>query len=398
MMPSVRSTGPGPRGAVAAGALRVAMVLPGLGRVERGAEAAFVEVARHLARSPGVRVELFGSGERGLEGLDAHAVPCRPRERFERWPRLPAFRTECYYEEFSYTWNLARSGRYRPEDFDVVVSCSYPWINWYLRWAGRGRGPVHVYVTQNGDWPCQARSREFRHFRCDGLVCTNPVYFERNRGRYPAVLIPNGVDPDVFRPRAPGEPAGAVPELDGFDPGGRRVVLMASAMIASKGVADGVRAAARVEDAFLLVAGDGPERDAVAALARELLPDRHRLLGPLPRDRMPALYRRADAFLHTSRVEPSALVYLEAAATGLPMVVHDRDVTRWTLGDAALYADTADPDAVADALRRALAPDAAATLGAAARRRVLDGWSWEALAGRYRDFFHELLAARRVGP
>lgn len=51
--------------------LRVAFVLPGLGRVQRGAETAFIEVARAMAEFPDVEVELFGSGEQGLGRLRA---------------------------------------------------------------------------------------------------------------------------------------------------------------------------------------------------------------------------------------------------------------------------------------------------------------------------------------
>jgi glycosyltransferase involved in cell wall biosynthesis len=379
-----------------ADSLRIAMILSGLGRVQRGAEAAFLELARQWVGQSGVAVTLFGSGQAAYpEQAARHVTPCQPRERFEGWPRLPTLRTECYYEELSYVRNLARSRVYRPDQFDVVVSCTYPWVNWYLRRAHRRGGPVHVYVTQNGDWPCHARAREGRFFRCDGLVCTNPVYFERNRQRYPSVLIPNGVDPERFRPRAeaPSDEADPLGPTDG-----RRVVLIASAQVPSKDVAGGVRAVAEVPDVFLAIAGDGPEREAIARLAAEQLTGRHRLLGSVPRDQMPALFRRADAFLHMSRDEPSALVYAEAAASGLPCVVHDRDVTRWTLGDAAVYVDTADPASAAAGLREALDPANAARLGQAARRRVLQDWSWPVLAGRYLDFFRERLAAHRPLP
>jgi glycosyltransferase involved in cell wall biosynthesis len=177
----------------------------------------------------------------------------------------------------------------------------------------------------------------------------------------------------------------------------KRVVLMASAMIPSKDVAGGVRAVAQVPDTFLVIAGDGPEREQVATLAQELLPGRHRLLGSVPRERMPALFRSVDVFLHMSRDEPSALVYVEAASSGLPLVVHDWEVTRWTLGDAAVYVNTADHEATAAGLRLALEPDAASRLGKAARGRVLDGWSWQVLADRYLSFFHERLEALGKG-
>ncbi len=100
----------------------------------------------------------------------------------------------------------------------------------------------------------------------------------------------------------------------------------------------------------------------------------------------------AHAFLHMSRDEPSALVYLEAASTGLPLVVHDSPVVRWTLGDAALYVNTSDTTAVAATVRQGLDPAVAQVIGRKARDQVSAGWSWDILAAKYRAFFRELLA------
>ena len=376
------------------GPMRVAMVLPGLGRVQRGAEASFLELARRLARRADVAPPvLFGTGRAVPDGLPIHVVACRPREHFECWPRLPAFRTEYEYEEFTFAAALAASRLYRPADFDVVLNCSSPHVNWFLRWAGRGgRGPALVFVTQNGDWMCRAGTREYRYFGCDGLVCINPEFFDRNKQKYRSALIPNGVDPDFFRPPAPGEPAGG-PELG--DLGGRKLVVMAAALIDSKLVAEGLRAASRLPEVFVAVAGDGPLRGLIAEEARRSLPGRHALLGSIDRGLMPGLFRRADAFLHMSRDEPAGLVYFEAAATGLPMAVDDNAVTRWQLGDAAAYGDAREETSMADALRRALGPEGP-SLGAGARRRVERDWSWEVIAGRYKDFFDEVVAARRA--
>ena len=130
--------------------LRVALVLSGLGRVQRGAEAAFLELARSMAGADGVAVTLFGSGSYAMpDGARARVVECRPRERFERWPRVPTLRGEGSYEELSFVWNLRRSGLYRGDDHDVVVHCTYPWVNWYVRGARGRRGasrPLAVVV------------------------------------------------------------------------------------------------------------------------------------------------------------------------------------------------------------------------------------------------------------
>jgi glycosyltransferase involved in cell wall biosynthesis len=367
--------------------LRVALLLPGLGRVQRGAETAFHELAKGLTRYPDVRVTLFGTGDEAPDGVQMRRARCVPREVFERWPQVPVLRNEYCYEELSFILSLISRRSFRRRDFDVAVHCTFPFTNWFLRAAARKGGPKSVFVTQNGDWPCRADSREFRTFRCDGLVCTNPEYFFRQRNRYPAALIPNGVDPEVFRPAERGREAGF--------PTDKKIVLMASALIPSKRVADGVRAVARIPDAFLVVVGDGPERETIATLAAELLPGRYRLLGSVPRTEMAALYRQADVFLHMSQDEPFGIVYLEAAASGLPVVAHDAAVPRWILGDTALYANTSDHAAVGQAVQSALIPDIGDPLAEAARARVLADWTWTAQAAKYRDFLYSLVPSRR---
>jgi glycosyltransferase involved in cell wall biosynthesis len=366
--------------------LRIAILLPGLGRVRRGAETAFLALAEQFAKNPAISVTLFGSGSEVPPGVQIVNVGCIPRERFEGWPKVPVLRDECCYEELSFVLRLTHGNAFRARRFDLALHCSFPFINWLLTRAGRRTGMKSVFVTENGDWMCRAASREFRTFRCDGLVCTNPEYYDRHKDRYPSVLIPNGVDPDRYRPATGATKGDFGPKLGP----GVRVVLMVSALIPSKRVAEGVRAVARLPDTYLMVAGDGPERHAVAAVAAKEMPGRHLLLGAVRREEMPALYRRADAFLHMSQDEPSCISYLEAAATGLPMVIHDAPVPRWTLGAAARYVNTSDLDAVAAAVRAALGPDGPA-MGEAARARVMAGWTWAALARQYVQFFGSLV-------
>ena len=377
------------------------MILPGLGRVQRGAETAFLQVAKRLAQYPDLHVEAFGSGHQGPEGVTFHHVPCISRERFGRWPSVPCLRNECYYEELSFVLGMIASRRYRPKDFDVTVACTYPYVNWYLQRTGRKGGPRQLFVTQNGDWMCQARSKEYRFFNCDGLACINPEYYRRHRQRYRTVLTPNGVDPVEFHP-ASERPGGTstdddIEQLNSL-PADRPIVLMVSALIPSKRVAEGVRAVAAVPDAFLVVAGDGPRHDAVSRLATELLADRHLLLGRVPMENMPGLFRRADVFLHMSHVEPFGIVYLEAAATGLPIVAPDLEVPRWILGDTALFADPEDLCSVAAAVSSAVGPQTGRRLGEAARRRVLADWTWDVQGDKYRDFILELASHAAGNP
>ncbi|MEM7314140.1 MAG: glycosyltransferase family 4 protein [Planctomycetota bacterium] len=371
--------------------IRIAMILPGLGRVQRGAETAFLEVAHGLNQYPDIDIHLFGSNTFVPDGLKISAIECTPREKFENWPKIPALRSECHYEELSYVERLWRSSLFRSRNFDVTISCTYPWVHWLLRLAKRrNKALKNIFVTQNGDWMCRSRHREYRFFKTDGLVTINPDYYDSNYKRHNAVLIPNGTDPEIFFPR--NQVKGDDPlDIELKVPEGKKVVLMVSAMIESKRVAEGLQAAAKVDDAFFVVAGDGPERENISKLAEELMPGRYQLLGSIQREQMPALFRRADVFLHMSQIEPFGIVYLEAAASGLPIVTHDGDTPRWILGETALFADSNHLELVADAIRQAFEPETAEVLGKAARQRVIEDWTWRAQAAKYRQFIYSVL-------
>jgi len=363
--------------------LRILFALPGLHRVVRGAEVAFEELARSLSAIPNCKVTLLGSGQtRTDEPYHFLHAGCIKRETFERWPRIPALRNHFAYEELTFIPGLLR--RYRPADYDITVTCSYPYTNWTLRSRkSRGQRPCHIYVTQNGDWPVQENRREYRYFGCDGLVCTNPVYFERNRHRWPTVLIPNGVNPDVFFPESS--------DRLKFDlPTDARIVLMVSALSPSKRVLEGIEAVSKVPNSFLVIAGDGELRDEVEQTGQKLLPGRFRRVS-LPRSQMPALYRCANVFLHMSQDEPSANAYIEALASGLPIVTHDWEVTRWTLEDQATFVDTSDLQAVAEGLCEVRG-------STESRRKLVERrFTWSAIANQYHEFFTQIAYSPGLG-
>ena len=160
-------------------ALRILFALSGLHRFNRGAEVAFISVANELA-AMGESVTLIGSGKPRPDDpyrfVEATSIK---RQKFESFPSLPALRNEFGYEDFTFFPNLLRN--YKPSDYDVTLTCSYPFANWALRRPTLGRKrPPHVFVTQNGDHPAHSNRSEFRLFGCEGLICINPDYFNRN--------------------------------------------------------------------------------------------------------------------------------------------------------------------------------------------------------------------------
>lgn len=359
--------------------LRFLFALPGFHVEERGAEVALLAVAERLALG-GDEVTVIGSGpERPGTAYAYRQAAAIGRRRLEWLPRFPPFRSETAWEDATFAFNLRRA--YRPSEFDITVTCNFPFTHWTLRrTGGAAAAPLHIFVTQNGDWPAHNDESEFRFFSCDGLVCTNPDFEARNRDRWRTALIPNGIDPLRFKGVEGNRAAFGLPE-------GKPIVLMVSALIETKRVLAGMRAVAGMEDVHFVVAGDGPLRDQVEALAAEILPVRFTRLT-LSFDRMPALYRSVDAFLHMSLQESFGNVFVEAMAAGLPIVGHDSERLRWIVGERDTLCDTEDEAALAAAIARAL------SAGRGEPDPRAQAFTWPEIAARYRAFAAELVAER----
>lgn len=356
-------------------ALRILFALPGFHREERGAEIALLSVADELAKG-GDAVTVMGSGpERSEKSYDYLQVGAINRRAFERFPMFPPFRSETVWEDATFAWGLARA--YEPNAYDVTLTCNYPFTHWVLR-RGGSSSPRHVFVTQNGDWPAVNNQAEFRFFDCDGLVCINPDYEAANRNQWNTALIPNGIDPVRF--------AGVIPDRAGLGlPAEVPIVLMVSAFAETKRVLEGMRAVAPLSDVHLVVAGDGPLRGAADALAAQILPGRYTRLT-LPAEQMPTLYRSSDAFLHMSLLESFGNVFVEAMASGLPIVGHDTPRLRWIVGQRETLCNTEDIAATTMAIRRAVDEGRGA-----ADPRARD-FEWSAIARQYRAFLLSVVA------
>ncbi|RBY82582.1 alpha-(1-2)-phosphatidylinositol mannosyltransferase [Geodermatophilus sp. TF02-6] len=205
-----------------------------------------------------------------------------------------------------------------------------------------------------------------------------------------------GVDVDLFTPAADGA---AVRERYGL--GEAPVVVCVSRLVARKGqdvlVAGWPRVLARHPDARLLLVGGGPLegrlRRAVAArgLAHSVV-----LTGPVPPQQLPEHYAAGDVFAMPCRtrrggldVEGLGMVYLEAAACGLPVVAGTSGGAPETVREGVtghVVADPRSPGAVAEAVAGLLDdPVRARRMGAAGRAWVERRWSWATIAATFAE-------------
>lgn len=141
---------------------------------------------------------------------------------------------------------------------------------------------------------------------------------------------------------------------------------------------------------------DGIERDRIENIVAELgMNDIASFPGRLGDDVLPAYYAAADVCVVPSHYEPFGLVAIEAMASGTPVVASDVGGLQFTVvpEETGLLAPPQDEAAFAAAIDRILSnPDWRNQLGANARVRVENKFSWDGVAHQLTDLYTNLLA------
>jgi glycogen(starch) synthase len=116
-----------------------------------------------------------------------------------------------------------------------------------------------------------------------------------------------------------------------------------------------------------------------------------RELGPLPAHELRGWLANADIYALPARYEPFGLSGLEAALCGCTLLLGDIPSLREVWGEAAMFVEPNDADAVHSALRHLIrSPRLRQTLSAKARARALE-LTPQAMAERYMQLYQQLL-------
>jgi phosphatidylinositol alpha-1,6-mannosyltransferase len=336
------------------------------------------------------------------------ATPCTDAEAFDR--NLPFQIVRAPFEHrrakvfgYNLAWCAGLARLVRREGVGVI-QCGTVLPMGYMglilkRWSGV---PYVVYTMGVDNLKARAKQRASPALR----LLINRIFSEAARvitiSRYTrSLLLEMGVPPGKIAVLCRGvdirafTPGPRDPELAAhLGVAGRPVLMTAARLDPRKGIDTVIRALprirARAPGVVYLVVGDGPERERLTALAHDPgVADGVRFAGAVSHEAMPAYYRLCDVYVMTSReipgelerrgVETFGVVYLEAGATGKPVVagrsggVLDAVVD----GETGLVVDPEDVEAVAGAAVRLLTePSLAAQMGAAGREHA-ERFAWD---------------------
>jgi glycosyltransferase involved in cell wall biosynthesis len=182
-------------------------------------------------------------------------------------------------------------------------------------------------------------------------------------------VLRNGVDLQLFRPVE----REATRRKLGMS---RTTLLSVGHLIPRKGHELVIGALPRLPDVDLIIIGDGPERAALGAQARDCgVGDRVRFVGAVPQEELRSYYGAGDALVLASSREGWANVLLEAMACGTPVVATTVGGSPEVVAapEAGGLIAERSPAAVAEGVRRLFAayPDRGAT------RRYAEKFGWE---------------------
>jgi 1,2-diacylglycerol 3-alpha-glucosyltransferase len=225
---------------------------------------------------------------------------------------------------------------WRPDVLHSHTEFSAFW--WALRLANRLQAPhVHTYHTLYADYThyffphrgtgralCASFARQTLNRTSTVIAPTAKI--EKLLQRYgvsvPITVIPTGIDLTRFTPGASAEPLRTSLALSPGVP----VILSLGRLAAEKSVTETVDLLSRVRDApwQLVLAGDGPQAGMLREqVARHGMAQRVRFVGAVDPVQVPDYYRLADVFVSASRSETQGLTFLEALASGVPVLCRD---------------------------------------------------------------------------
>ena len=339
-------------------------------------------------------------------------------DEFDRYESYPIYRQPFHFREANRFANEVKWARWLTkfgrDGLDVLHCGNIRPVGYAVSWAhARLRIPYIVYVNGGDLLREQRKTEENRVKRASarrilgeaaGIAATSQWVADLARAVLKQVGVENpppiaaldlGTDPATFSPSRDSGRLRAKWAV-GDDP----LMLTVARLVPHKGQDVGIRALAQLVREFpslrYVMVGEGHDDARLRALAAELgVSSRVIFAGPVADDDLPEAYATSNIYLGASRldnmvnVEGFGISFLEASASGLPVVAGDSGGVRSAVRDG-VTGMVVPPESV-DAISSAIAgflrdPVRRSLFGTAGRNAVEEHFNWDRVASDTREF------------
>ncbi len=236
----------------------------------------------------------------------------------------------------------------------------------------------------------------FRHAAVCHAVSNDLCEHYRRQGVSRCVMIPNGVEMELFKPITSSDERGRIRDQFGI-PRDAFVISNISRLEPKNGVVELLDALAIVKEKhaniFLVLIGDGSKRQELERCVTDKgLTHKVKFVGQVSYGSVGPLVTSSDAFVRTPRSEGFGIVFLEAMAGGVPVVgtrtggitdfIHD--------GETGLLCEVQNPQSIADVLTRLVENAPLRTrLSENALQLVKEHYDWGRIAEKFETEVYE---------
>ena len=296
--------------------LNVALICNGYGMVNRGAERYTEELYNHFN-------DIFNIDIYGIKKTD-HSFGTNTK--FRDNIRIPWRNGRAYAESYYFGKKWYKTCK---EKYDVVLNNAGIGGSYWCRKYRKKTGTPFITFERGG-----GREEIINClFKPDCMsFLTKTSQKKMNKKCLPKVkttVLPIGIDlSDYKKKRQPSK------LLNGLE---RPIFLSTSAIVNFKRIDLTIKAIAKLEKGSLVQTSKGNMKDNIVSLGKELLGKRFKYVGIVNREELLKLYQSCDIFINASRSEAFGVVYLEAMASGLPVVTQHDGRRREVVGNGGIH-------------------------------------------------------------
>lgn len=312
---------------------KVALLCNGYGVINRGAEIYTKKMYDVLKDT--FDIDVYGIGETD------HSFGLNTKTRDEI--KLPWRNGRAYLEShyFCKRWYKTMMADLK-KNYDIILNNSgFPGSFWCNKYRKKSETPFIAFERGGG------REEKLNlYFKPDCMSfltkASRDIYSKRN---VRSTVLPVGIDIDKYKKSKPKSKL-----LEGLE---FPIFLSTSAIVEFKRIDLIIKAIAGLDKGTFIQTSSGNMKDEIIRLGNNLLAERFKYVGVVPREDLLKLYKHSNVFINASRHEAFGNVYTEAMASGLPVVTQKDERRKEVVGNAGILIDCKDIRKFSEALLKA---------------------------------------------